>query len=66
MLPIVAAAQVEVRTKFDGKLVRAAVFLGWTPDSKGICVSTGFGNVDSLHRIDQPGGVKTAMYTNRL
>ncbi len=79
MLPILAAAQVEVRTKFDGKLVmedvppiprdilvslmryqniRAAVFRAWTPDSKGIYVSTGFGNVDSLHRVDQPGGAR--------
>ena len=38
--------------------IRAAVFRAWTPDSKGIYVSTGFGNVDSLHRVDRPGGAR--------
>ncbi len=79
MLPTFAVAEVEVRTKFDGKLVmedvpeiprdilvslmryqniRAAVFRAWTPDSKGIYVSTGFGNVDSIHRVEKPGGAR--------
>ncbi len=38
--------------------IRAAVFRAWTSDSKGIYVSTGFGNVDSIHRVDQPGGAR--------
>lgn len=79
MLPAFAVAEVQTRTKFDGRLVmedvpeiprdilvslmryqniRAAVFRAWTADSKGIYVSTGFGNVDSIHRVDQPGGAR--------
>ncbi len=38
--------------------IRAAVFRAWTADSKGIYVSTGFGNVDSIHLVDQPGGAR--------
>ncbi len=83
-----AAAEVEVRTKFDGRLImedvpeiprdilvslmryqniRAAVFRAWTSDSKGIYVSTGFGNVDSIHRVDQPGGAREQLtFINEL
>ena len=88
-LPLVAVADVQVRTKFDGKLVmegvpeiprellvslmryqniRAAVFRAWTPDSDGIYVSTGFGNVDSIHRVDQPDGARQQLtfYNERV
>ena len=89
MLPYYAAADIEVRTKFDGKLVmedvpeiprevlvslmryqniRAAVFRAWTPGSDGIYVSTGFGNVDSIHRVDKPGGARRQLtfYNERI
>jgi hypothetical protein len=38
--------------------IRAAGFHAWTPDGNGIYVSTGFGDVDSLHRVDMPGGAR--------
>jgi dipeptidyl aminopeptidase/acylaminoacyl peptidase len=38
--------------------VRAAAFRAWTADSKGLYVSTGFGDVDSIHRVDMPLGAR--------
>ena len=38
--------------------IRAAGFRAFTADGKGIYVSTGFGDVDSLHRVDMPGGAR--------
>jgi len=38
--------------------VRAAAFRSWTPDSQSIYVSTGFGDVDSIHRVDMPLGAR--------
>ncbi len=38
--------------------IRAAKFRTWTADSDGLYVLTGFGDVDSIHRIDQPGGAR--------
>ncbi len=38
--------------------VRAAGFREWTEDGTGIYVSTGFGDVDSLHRVEMPGGAR--------
>lgn len=39
--------------------IRSANFRAWTPDSKSIYVSTGFGDVDSIHRVDMPLGVRS-------
>ena len=38
--------------------VRAAAFRAWTADSRSMYVSTGFGNVDSIHRVDMPLGAR--------
>ena len=38
--------------------VRAARFRAWTRDGQGIYVSTGFGDVDSIHRVDMPLGAR--------
>ena len=38
--------------------VRAAAFRAWSADSRSIYVSTGFGSVDSLHKIVMPGGAR--------
>lgn len=38
--------------------IRSASFRAWTADSKSIFVSTGFGDVDSIHRVDMPLGVR--------
>ena len=38
--------------------VRAAAFRSWTADSQSLYVSTGFGDVDSIHRVDMPLGAR--------
>lgn len=38
--------------------VRAAAFRSWTRDGQGIYVSTGFGEVESIHRVDMPLGAR--------
>lgn len=38
--------------------VRAAAFRAWAEDGEGIYVSTGFGSVDSLHKVDMPLGAR--------
>ena len=34
--------------------IRSAAFRTWTADSKSIYVSTGFGSVDALHKVERP------------
>lgn len=36
--------------------LRAAQFLGWSPDGGGLLVQTRFGNSAQLHRVYEPGG----------
>ena len=38
--------------------VRYASFRAWTEDGSGIYVSTRFGDVAQLHRVDMPGGAR--------
>lgn len=38
--------------------IRSARFRGWSADSQSIFVATGFGDVDSLHRVDLPLGAR--------
>ena len=38
--------------------VRAANFRAWTEDGKGLYITTRFGDVDQLHRVDMPGGAR--------
>ena len=38
--------------------IRSANFRSWTADSKSIYISTGFGDVDSIHRVDMPLGAR--------
>jgi dipeptidyl aminopeptidase/acylaminoacyl peptidase len=38
--------------------VRSASFRAWTEDGSGIYVSTRFGDVAQLHRVDMPGGAR--------
>ena len=50
---------VEMRTElYRYQDVRAAAFRVWSADGKSIYVSTGFGNVDSIHRVDTPLGAR--------
>ncbi len=39
--------------------VRSAGFRDWSHDGMSIYVTTGFGDVDSLHRVDMPGGARS-------
>lgn len=41
--------------------IRSAAFRAWTTNGEGIYVSTGFGDVDSLHRVDMPGGARNQL-----
>ncbi len=36
--------------------LRSAMFRGWSPDGKGILISTRFGDTAQLHRVYAPGG----------
>jgi dipeptidyl aminopeptidase/acylaminoacyl peptidase len=37
---------------------RSAGFLDWTHDGKGLYITTRFGDVDQIHRVDMPGGAR--------
>ena len=37
---------------------RSASFRDWTEDGNGIYISTRFGDVSQLHRVDMPGGAR--------
>jgi dipeptidyl aminopeptidase/acylaminoacyl peptidase len=38
--------------------VRSAAFREWTADGTGIYISTRFGDVSQIHRVDMPGGAR--------
>jgi len=38
--------------------VRSAAFRGWVEGAEGLYISTRFGEVDQLHRVDRPGGAR--------
>ena len=38
--------------------IRAANFLDWTEDGRGIYISTRFADVSQIHRVDMPGGAR--------
>ena len=49
----------EVRYElFRWQDVRAASFRAWSTDGKSVYVSTGVGSVDSLHKVEMPGGAR--------
>ena len=45
--------------------VRSASFRAWTEDGSGIYVSTRFGDVGQLHRVDMPGGARHQLSFNK-
>lgn len=53
-VPDVPPALVERLRQYQN--MRAAQFLGWSPDGNGILVQTRFGNAAQLHRVYEPGG----------
>jgi dipeptidyl aminopeptidase/acylaminoacyl peptidase len=38
--------------------VRSAAFRSWTEDGNGLYISTRFGDVSQIHRVDMPGGAR--------
>ncbi len=38
--------------------VRAASFLAWSEDGESVYISTRFGEVEQIHRVDMPGGAR--------
>ncbi len=38
--------------------MRSASFRDWTEDGKGIYITTRFGDVNQIHRVDMPGGAR--------
>lgn len=38
--------------------VRSAAFRGWASDGHGLYVTTRFGDVSQIHRVDKPGGAR--------
>ena len=38
--------------------VRSAGFIDWTPDGKGMYITTRFSELSQIHRVDYPGGAR--------
>ncbi len=55
-IPPIPAAIVDSLNQYQN--VRSAGFQDWTADSKGIYISTRFGDVNQIHRVDMPGGAR--------
>ena len=56
-MPAIPAEIVESLNRYQN--VRSAAFREWTEDGQGIYVSTRFGDVSQIHRVDMPGGART-------
>ena len=55
-VPPIPAEIVESLNRFQN--VRSAGFSDWTKDSTGVYISTRFGDVSQIHRVDKPGGAR--------
>ena len=55
-VPPIPAEIVDALNRYQN--VRSASFRAWTEDGSGIYVSTRFGDVSQLHRVDMPGGAR--------
>ena len=56
-IPEIPVATVAALNRYQN--VRAAGFLDWTEDGAGIFISTRFGDVSQVHRVNLPGGART-------
>ncbi|NOX69072.1 MAG: prolyl oligopeptidase family serine peptidase [Gammaproteobacteria bacterium] len=56
-VPAIPARIVESLNRYQN--VRSAAFQEWTEDGQGIYISTRFGDVSQIHRVDMPGGART-------
>lgn len=55
-IPEVPQSVVDDLNRFQN--IRGASLRGWLPDGKGIYITTRFGEVSQLHRVDIPGGAR--------
>ncbi len=55
-VPEIPAAVVDSLNRYQN--VRSASFTGWTMDGSGIYISTRFGDLNQIHRVDMPGGAR--------
>ena len=55
-VPPIPADIVEDLNRYQN--VRTAAFRAWTEDGSGIYISTRFGDVSQVHRVDMPGGAR--------
>lgn len=55
-VPAIPARIVDSLNRFQN--VRSANFRDWAEDGKGLYITTRFGDVDQLHRVDTPGGAR--------
>jgi len=58
-IPDIPASIVEDLERFQN--VRSAPVQGWTLDGNSLYVSTRFGDVAQLHRVDKPGGARAQL-----
>ena len=58
-VPAIPAAIVDSLNRYQN--VRSAGFRGWTEDGAGIYVTTRFGDLNQIHRVDMPGGARTQL-----
>jgi dipeptidyl aminopeptidase/acylaminoacyl peptidase len=55
-VPPIPARLVETLNRYQN--VRSAGLTGWTEDGSGIYITTRFGDLNQLHRVDMPGGAR--------
>ena len=55
-VPPIPASLVETLNRYQN--VRSAGLTGWTEDGSGIYITTRFGDLNQLHRVDMPGGAR--------
>ncbi len=55
-VPPIPAALVDTLNRYQN--VRSASLSDWTRDGEGVYVSTRFGDLNQMHRVDRPGGAR--------
>lgn len=55
-VPTIPAELVSQLNRYQN--VRSAAFRDWTPDGRGIYITTRFADVTQIHRVDRPGGAR--------
>jgi len=55
-VPLIPAEIIQALNRYQN--VRSASFRDWTEDGSGVYISTRFGDVSQIHRVDMPGGAR--------